>query len=400
MVYSPHIQRAPRWGQYEKNPFTPAFGGKPQHFFGRVAELSLIEDALDNELSPYRALFITGNRGCGKTALLEQASERAADRRWASIDVHAEDALMAVVRKLAGGTGRTETKMLQPGAFGVTLGGMSTALATQYAGVDLADLIQDKLNGPCPPKGVLITVDEAQKMSESDAEGLCTGVQMAMRKGAAVMLILAGLPESKEKIASYNGCTFMERAFDVKLSSLLIDETYRAFRGLLGAGRSLFADDEAVDRMARFSLGYPYLMQLIGYHAVESAAENEPTHDGITRVTLGDVRVAEGIAYTTYRDNVLKAALRPVRNGTREYLRAMASCLDDDGRAATGSIARELGKEATQCSTTRQRLLDRRLIVADGVGYVRFNLPYLSRCLCEEEIDEESSGRVPGAWLF
>lgn len=382
-----------------KNPFTPAFGGKPQHFFGRAAELSLIEDALDNELSPYRALFITGNRGCGKTALLEQASERAVDRKWVSVDVHAEDALMAVVRKLAGGTGRTETKTLQPGAFGVTLGGMSTALATQYAGVDLADLIQGKLNGPCSPKGVLITVDEAQKMSEPDAEGLCTGVQMAMRKGAAVMLILAGLPESKEKIASYNGCTFMERAFDVKLSSLLIDETYRAFRGLLGAGRGLFADDAAVDRMARFSLGYPYLMQLIGYHAVESAGE-EPAHDGTTRVTVGDVGAAEGVAYATYRDNVLKAALRPVRNGTREYLRTMVSCLDDDGRAATGSIARELGKEAAQCSTTRQRLLSRRLIVADGVGYVRFNLPYLSRYLREEEIDEESVGRVPGAWLF
>lgn len=383
----------------KRNPFTPAFGGKPQHFFGRVAELSLIEDALDNELSPYRALFITGNRGCGKTALLEQASERAVDRTWMSIDVHAEDALMAVVRKLAGGTERTETKTLEPGAFGVTLGGASTALATQYAGVDLADLIQGKLNSLRSPKGILITVDEAQKMPESDAEGLCTGVQMAMRKGAAVMLVLAGLPESKEKIASYTGCTFMARAFDVRLSSLLIDETYHAFRGLLGAGQGLCADDAAVDRMARFSLGYPYLMQLIGYHAVELAGERS-AHDGTTRVTVADVGAAESTAYAAYRENVLKAVLRPVRNGTREYLRTMASCLDDDGRAATSEIARELGKTVAQCSTTRQRLLNRRLIVADGVGYVRFNLPYLSRYLREEEMDAESSGRVPGAWLF
>ena len=86
-----------------QNPFTPAFGGKPQHFFGRRSELSLVGDALDNSLSPHRALFITGNRGCGKTALLEQVSELAIAHKWLAVDVHAEDALMSAVKKLAGG---------------------------------------------------------------------------------------------------------------------------------------------------------------------------------------------------------------------------------------------------------------------------------------------------------
>lgn len=381
-----------------QNPFTPAFGGKPQHFFGRRSELSLVGDALDNSLSPHRALFITGNRGCGKTALLEQVSELAIAHKWLAVDVHAEDALMSAVKKLAGGTQREETRNAQPEAFGVTLGGVSTTLSTSFTGIDLSDLIQEKLDGLRSPKGILITVDEAQKMSERDAEGLCTGAQMAMRKGYAVMLVLAGLPESKEKIATYRGCTFMERAFDIKLSSLLIDETYDAFRGLLALSANLVADEEAIDHMARFSLGYPYLMQLIGFYAVEVAGDCQKGQ--WVSVGPGDVAVAEMTAYAAYRENVLKAALRPVRNGARGYLHTMALLLDADGRAETRKIAAALEKEPSQCTMMRQRLIDRRLIVADGRGFVRFNLPYLGQYLLEEEFADENATSTPGAWLF
>lgn len=47
------------------NPFTPAFGGKPSHFFGRSEELSKLRKAMRDQNSPSRAVFVTGNRGYG-----------------------------------------------------------------------------------------------------------------------------------------------------------------------------------------------------------------------------------------------------------------------------------------------------------------------------------------------
>lgn len=52
------------------NPFTPIFGGRPDFFFGRKAVLTRFDAAMVDQGSEDRVLFVTGNRGCGKTALL------------------------------------------------------------------------------------------------------------------------------------------------------------------------------------------------------------------------------------------------------------------------------------------------------------------------------------------
>ena len=63
------------------NPFTPIFGGKPGLFFGRTDILRRFDLAMVDQGSEDRAIFFTGTRGCGKTALLEQLSIRAGARK-------------------------------------------------------------------------------------------------------------------------------------------------------------------------------------------------------------------------------------------------------------------------------------------------------------------------------
>ena len=257
--------------------------------------------------------------------------------------------------------------------------------------------MQEKLEDPIGPKGILVTVDEVQKISEKDAEGLCAGFQMSLRKGCAVMLVMAGLPGSKENVAAFPGCTFLTRAFDVKLGSLFVSETYEALKKLVASVRGLSADEEAIKEMARFSLGYPYLMQLIGFYSVEQARENDAKK---LMVTAGDVALAAPMAYERYRDNVLGPALSPVKYGTTAYLEVMASVMDEGGTASTSRIAQALGKTLAECSTTRQRLIDRRLVVSGGHGLLRFNLPYLRQYLQEREIIDEADGLTPDTWVY
>ncbi len=378
------------------NPFTPAFGGKPQHFFGRSKELSLMREALENENSPHRAMFITGTRGYGKTALLEQMSGMAKNYGWRCIDVHSSHAARIVLEQLVGGTQRQVEKSLEPQAFGVSAGHVSTSTISSFEDYHLAQVLVEACENLIAHKGIFITVDEIQKVPEADAENLCAAVQMAVRKGLPVILALAGLPGSKEKVSSYAGCTFMHRAPELPIGSLLVDETLQAFGGLLSLVEGLVVDDRVLWSMAEMSKGHPYLMQLVGYHLVESLRPR--LMGGSIRVSVDDVSGVEDVAYASYRADVLEPALASLRNGTLLYLEAASRVMASDGRARTSDISATMGKSAQEVSMQRSRLISARLLVADGHGFVRFGLPYLRRYL--EERWEPAPADPGNVWLF
>ncbi|MBR3317070.1 MAG: hypothetical protein IKG21_04535 [Atopobiaceae bacterium] len=83
------------------NPFTPSFGGKPEHFFGRTELLNRVKVAIEGGDSPNRVLFITGPRDCGKTALLERLFLLAKEASWLVIDVHSSTAVRNMLERLA-----------------------------------------------------------------------------------------------------------------------------------------------------------------------------------------------------------------------------------------------------------------------------------------------------------
>jgi len=357
------------------NLFTPAFGGLPQVFFGRKDELDFAQAALDNANSPHKAFFITGNRGCGKTTLLERVSRLAAERSWKTIDVHSAHATQAIIETLAGGTAKTVEKSAKPSALDVSVGGVSSSSTTEYSEASLGRLLFERCSSLTIHKGVIITVDEIQKVPEGDAENLCSSVQLALRKGLPVMLVLAGLPGSKEKVASYPGCTFMQRAFDMRIGCMQVNETIEAFESVFRRMPHYRVSDDVVWEMGMFSQGYPYLMQLVGYYAAERAGEF--TTGGFAEIDIDLVRSVEPIALEAYRENVLSPILSSLSASLSGYLRAMCEVEEADGKVSSGAVARQLGKRLTQVSSYRQRLIERRLIEPDGQGYARFLLPHV-----------------------
>ena len=359
------------------NPFNPSFGGRPQHFFGRKQELSIVSDALGNHNSPYRTLFFTGNRGCGKTALLERLSGLAGNAKWLTIDVHSANASQSIVRKLIGAnsitTERTAESSLGFAGASFKAGSLRTSETVSYDALDLSDTLLETCSSLKRHEGIFITVDEIQKIPEADMENLCAAVQMSMRKGMPIALMLAGLPESKEIVSSYRGCTFMRRVTDIRLDSLLVTETYEAFQHLMGLVSNVDVSEGAIDEMARYSQGYPYLMQLIGYYTLEEAPL--PALPQVHKVGKNDVRFAKAYAYEQFRTNVLEPVVNELSSGQRAYLRSMAIALDDDGQARTGEVAQIMGKDQRQLSVVRDRLIKKRVIVPGDRGCVRYNLP-------------------------
>ena len=103
---------------------------------------------------------------------------------------------------------------------------------------------------------------------------------------------------------------------------------------------------------------------------------------------------AEEFAWRLYANNVLRLILSRYRNGTLEYLRALASTADASGTMASGgAVAKRMGKDrAEDVSTYRKRLIDAGILKTDGYGRLRFAIPYVRRYLEEEEPPVLTSG--------
>lgn len=372
------------------NPFNPSFGGMPEHFFGRTDYITTVRNALSDAYSPERVLFFTGNRGCGKTALLERLSQVAHEEGWYTADVHSAHAVEELRSRIVGSglsaSLQASPKVSLPGGINIALG---SAQAGTTQPTDLTDALLARCSSLVGHRGVFLSIDEIQKIPPADMEEVCAAVQMARRKGLPVALMMAGLPGSKERVASYGGCTFMERANEVKMGSLKVSETVEAFEQLLGLASDIDVQDGVIWEMASFSQGYPYLMQLVGYNLVQLARELYPV--GVPTVRADHVMDVETTSYMTYRKDVLLPSLRGTGPEMKAYLAAIALLMDDEGNASTGQIAKHLDKSLTQLSTCRDSLVRRRLISASGRGKIRFALPHLSRYFTEASDEEDTT---------
>ena len=120
-------------------------------------------------------------------------------------------------------------------------------------------------------KGILIAIDDVQNLPIENISLVCNAVQMASRKGLDIALILAGLPHVHGDVIQHDGCSFMRRAAHEELSLLTPEEVEDEFLTAFGQVDGIVLDSAALRRLVEMSSGHPYMMQLLGHHAVELA---------------------------------------------------------------------------------------------------------------------------------
>ena len=360
------------------NPFSPIFGGKPGVFFGRDDILKRFSLAMVDQGSDDRALFFTGTRGSGKTALLEQLSIRAAEKGKRVIDLGPEDTIEQLVQELAGYDESTtivspqaSVSILGTGA-GVSAGSVSK---TKRAG---RGSLQGLLTEACKraKHGVLVTVDEVQKVPIDDISSLCNAFQMASRKGHDIMLAVAGLPYAYSKIIEHEGCTYLRRAAHEELALFTWDEASDAFTEAFAQVKGLSIGQDLVDKLNLSSYGQPYLMQLLGYYLIGHINEGDPGK--VHAITAQEVEFAVPLAVSAYERRALTPLVEELPRAERGYLRAMAECLDNDRLARTAEVAEKLGVTQRSLSQARSRLVGSGVIAAPERGAVMFCVPYLA----------------------
>lgn len=369
-----------------KNPFSPIFGGKPDVFFGRDKILNLFEYAMIDKGSDNRAIFLTGTRGSGKTALLEQLSIRASAQNRKVIDLGPENTISQLIQALAGYDEVTKTVSPQANVnvlgFG---GGISAGSVSKTEHIGRDDLQSILLEACSSHKsGLLVTVDEVQKVPIEDMSSLCNAFQMVSRKGCDIMLAVAGLPYAYTKIIEHEGCTYLRRATHEELGLFTWDEAATAFADIFSKIRGLSVNAKIIEELNEASYGHPYIMQLLGYHLILHI--NEHITDKKYSVSEDDAKVAIKNAIYAYEQKALKPLLDEMANTEKAYLLNMAKCLDNERLADTSAISQRLGVTINKLSKQRANLIDRGIIAAPEHGKVMFCIPYLADYVQKEEL--------------
>ena len=359
--------------------FSPAFGNRPTYLVGRELVLDGLIAGLDSMPgSKERSTVLLGQRGSGKTVLLWELADRAAEMGYvvASPTIVSDGMLARIVEKVQDSGGRYVSDVPRVaggsiGAFGFEVG-LEFSREVQETKSDQFKLTQLVRKLTEQGHGVLILVDELQANSQ-DVRELVTVYQELIGEGLNVALVMAGLPGAVSATLNDKVLTFLNRAKKVTLSALPtmdIEAFYANAFDELGVG----ASSAQVRRAAEAAQGSPYMMQLVGHGVVLRAAEDRLDDDAL--------EAAVASAEEEFETDVCETTLAALSEMDVRFLRAMAQ---DGADSSTTEIADRLGVTTDYGQKYRKRLIDAGVIEPCGWGRVRICVPLLKGHLGKRE---------------
>lgn len=353
------------------NPFRPTAGAEPPQLIGRAGVLDEFLYGLRiRSGAPGLLTIFTGARGIGKTVMLGEAEGAARAQGWVVVSETATRGFLGRI----GETMRTTAEELGEGPTrrkitGISAGGFSVTTQLppeQQAGWrQVGEGLLRQLDGR--GTGLVITLDEIHGADRDELAQLAASVQHFIRDGLPIALLFAGLPASVSDLLNEGVATFLRRADRIDLHAAAIDEVEMSFAETF-AQMDPPVHPDLLRTAAESTGGYPFLIQLIGYHLWQLA---ETTNDALTPA---DVDLALSAAHRRNARVVIEAALATASPKDLDFLQAMAQ---DDGPATTADIGRRLDDKKNTIGNYRARLIDAGLIQPTGRGRLDFAIPGL-----------------------
>lgn len=382
------------------NPYTPGAGTPPRELAGREVELRRFDLLLERLAAgrSERGIVLKGLRGVGKTVLMREFADRAADRGWgvgrleatSGTDLRAELSAMAggALRQIGARASAREV-LLRAARFVKAF----TLKATEDGGVEFSldleaalaepvgsDIERDTIKlfaevgaaAAANDTGVVFLIDEMQLLGREDLEALCAAAHRANQDRLPIALVGAGLPILPERLAEAK--SYAERLFVFPdLGALSEAAARRAIERPAEVAipdRPVRYEEAAVDAILELSERYPYFLQAYGLQAWNFAPEGD-------LIAARDAQRAAGSAREELDRDFFETRFARATKAGRKYLAAMAEL--GDGPFASGEVAeRGHWKTVMSAGPVRQTLIDKGLIYSPDHGLVDFTVPHFA----------------------
>lgn len=354
------------------NPFAPTFGTAPPLLAGRDDILMDIAEALDTgSTHPAYTTLLLGRRGSGKTVVLEALRVLGHGRGWLSISEAAATAGLhnRLAHKAAEHLNRCAGDLHTDIAKNLAAAGI--ALGSDYdPNADLARRLPNVLRAlsvhlQSSGTGLVMTIDELHAGDADELRMLGIVVQDITRIARLPMAFIgAGLPILEDTLLTDTSVTFLQRCARYEVGSLDPPAAWAALAEPVRQRGGQMAP-EAAEHAVTVSQGYPFMIQLVGFHAWRAAAD--PT----VAVTLQDVEVGAERARRQVGQLLIGPMWRDLSDGSRRFLAAMAL---DDRESRTAHIAARLKVSSEYVGVYRQRLMKSGMVAPAGRGRLDFAL--------------------------
>ena len=355
-----------------RNPFAPTFGAAPPLLAGRDQMFGEIVDAwTTGPTHPGYTALLLGRRGSGKTVALEALRAFGHARGWLSISAAAvtPGLLNRLAHKAAEHLNRHVRQLQAETVDDLAAAGIGLGPAYD-PNADLSRRVGNVLRGlathlDARGAGLLLTVDELHAGQIDELRMLGVVMQDVTRVGQLPMAFAgAGLPILEDTLLADASVTFLQRCARYEIGFLDPPAAWTAMAEPVRRRGGQMAP-EAVEHAVAVSQGYPFMVQLVGFHAWEAATD--PT----SAVTLDDVVSGSETARRQVGQLVIGPMWRDLSDGSKRFLAAMAQ---DDGTSPIAAIAARLGVSSGYAGVYRQRLMKSGMVSPAGTGRLDFAL--------------------------
>lgn len=378
------------------NPFCPGAGSPPPELAGRSDILEQTRVLLGRARlgRPEKSLLLTGLRGVGKTALLNEIERYAHNEDYHTIliEAHENKSLAAILAphlrkllfnldRLAGVGNKTRKALAVLKSFasaihlkvgdielGVDLEAVPGLADSGDLEVDLPSLFT-AVGEAAQERGVavLILIDEIQYFSNEELSALIMAMHKMQQYVLPLVLIAAGLPilpalagESK---------SYAERLFSFPMVGALSKENAMLALQKPVESEGVMFTDEALNEIYRLTRGYPYFLQEWGYQSWNHAAESP--------IDLETVCAASNTVLRRLDENFFRVRFDRLTPVEKKYLRAMAEL--GEGPYRSNDVAKVLNAPVTKFGSIRANLKKKGMTYSPAHGEVAFTVPLFDK---------------------
>ncbi|NRB76068.1 MAG: ATP-binding protein [Verrucomicrobiales bacterium] len=350
------------------NPFNPNSPVNPGMFAGRGNELIRLDSALQQTRAGFPKNFmITGERGIGKTSLLDYIRDVAAgeiadfDDKYLNflvvqLDIDSNTSQLSLMERIEAtlerNLGKTEKarkflkeswrflKKLEAGGVRLRedqisskellLDDFAYSLAKTVNRITDAD-VDDMFDSAYD--GILLMIDECDKASKDLDLGsfLKLLLERVQRNGCRNFMVgIAGLPNLRDVLYSSHESSL--RLFDeMKLDRLDSSEIFSVIDSCLRSSKEINGfetriDEAAKEFMAKVSEGYPHFIQQVGYCTFDYDDDNFIDKADVAAGSFGEGEAMALIGDRYYRDDYYN---KIQKDAYRRVLRIMADSGSD-----------------------------------------------------------------------